>query len=251
MVTKDSQIFSLNSQITSLQNQVSSLQDERDNLISQVSTLNSQIILLQIWLESNKTLLTRTQTWLQGNITYYESQIATLNSQITTLQSEITSLNSIIAPLQAYVAAYKNLRDKVNQRWNNINIESFITPQDQTVRNIVYDITGGWSNTSDWNEFWKDVKAMYAWVVNNIEYRNDGLYPKLPDDPSGALAFWKEMWQFPNETLNLRQGDCEDMAILLCSMVRCYNGMKYPVECIIIESSTVGHVAVQIPVSGI
>jgi len=138
----------------------------------------------------------------------------------------------------------------VNERSGPANIESFITPQDRVIRDIVYAITGGWSNPSDFNEFWKDVKAMYNWVVENVEYRYDGLYPILPYDPSGKLYFWKDMWQFPNETLELRKGDCEDMAVLLCSMIRCYNGMKYWVECIIIESSKSAHVAVQIPVSG-
>ena len=275
---KNNTIASLNSQITEKDNTISSLNSQIVTKDSQISTLNSQISQLQIWLEGNitllnslkvekeklslwlegnKTLLVQTQTWLQGNITYYESQTATLNSQITYLQSEIasltaeiTSLNGIIATLQAYVDAYQNLRDKVNQRWNHINIEPFITPQDQAVRDIVYAVTGGWSNPSDWNEYWKDVKAMYDWIVNNVEYRSDGLYPMLPYDPSGDLDFWDEMWQFPNETISLKKGDCEDMAILLCSMIRCYCDMKYWVECIIIESSTSGHVAVQVPVSG-
>jgi len=240
---KDNTIASLNSQINSLNSEIASL-----NL--QIGNLTSQNSRLRMWLEGNKTLLTQTQIWLQGNITYYKSQIAALNSQITTLQSEISSLNGIIATLQAYVDAYQSLRDKVNQRWNHIDIGPFITPHDQAVRDIVYTITGGWSNPSDWNEYWKDVKAMYTWVVNNIEYRYDGLYPMLPYSPSGDLDFCNEMWQFPNETLSLKKGDCEDMAILLCSMIRCYNDMKYWVECIIIGSSTSGHVAVQIPVSG-
>ena len=221
---------------------------------SQISTLNSQIATLQGEITrlngTIATLQAQTQTWLQGNITYYESQIAALDSQIASLQSEIARLNGIIAALQAYVAAYENLRDKVNQRWDQVNVEPFITPQDQAVRDIVYAITGGWSNPSDWNEYWSDVKAMYTWVVSNIEYRSDGLYPMLPNDPSGDLHFCDEMWQFSNETLSLRKGDCEDMAILLCSMIRFYSGMKYPVECIIIESSTSGHMAVQIPVPG-
>jgi len=91
---------------------------------------------------------------------------------------------------------------------------------------------------------------MYDWVVDNVEYRSDGLYPMLPYNPSGDLDFWNEMWQFPNETLSLRKGDCEDMAILLCSMIRCYCDMKYQAECILIVSSTSGHAGVQLPVSG-
>jgi chaperonin cofactor prefoldin len=276
---KNNTIASLNSQITEKDNTISSLNSQIATKDSQISALNSQISQLQIWLEGNitllnslklekemlslwlegnKTLLAQTQTWLQGNITYYESQIAALNSQIDSLNSQITSLQDEIDSLraainttfQAYVDAYLNLRDKVNQRWNHINIQPFITPQDRAVRDIVYSITGGWSNQSDWNEYWKDVKAMYNWVVNNIEYRSDGLYPILPYDPSGDLDFWNEMWQFPNETLSLRKGDCEDMAILLCSMISCYGDMRYWVECIVIESSTEGHVAVQVPVSG-
>jgi cell division protein FtsB len=253
----NSQIATKDSQISALNSQISQLQIWLEGNTTLLNSLKLEKEKLSLWLEGNKTLLTQTQTWLQGNITYYESQIATLNSQITTLQSEIasltaeiTSLNGTIASLQAYVDAYQSLRDKVNQRWNQINIEPFITPQEQAVRDIVYSITGGWSNPSDWNEYWKDVKAMYNWVVNNIEYRYDGLYPILPYNPSGDLDFWNEMWQFPNETLSLRKGDCEDMAILLCSMISCYNDMKYWVECIIVESSTSGHVAVQIPVSG-
>jgi len=215
IATKDSQISTLNSQLGQLQVWL-------EGNTTLLNSLELEKEKLSLWLEGNKTLLAQTQTWLQGNITYYESQIA----------------------------AYENLRDKVNQRWNQVNVEPFITPQDQAVRDIVYAITGGWSDPSDWNEYWSDVKAMYTWVVSNIEYRSDGLYPMLPNDPFGDLHFWDEMWQFSNETLSLRKGDCEDMAILLCSMIRCYNDMKYPVECIIIENSTSGHMAVQIPVSG-
>jgi len=250
MREKDNIISSLNSQIATKDSQISQLQIWLQGNMTLLNSLELKKEKLSLWLEGNKTLLAQTQTWLQGNITYYESQIASLNSQIASLQGEITRLNGIVATLQAYVAAYENLRDKVNQRWDQVNVEPFITPQDQAIRDIVYAITGGWSNPSDWNEYWNDVKAMYTWVVDNIEYRYDGLYPMLPNDPSGDLHFFNEMWQFPNETLSLRKGDCEDMAILLCSMIRFYSGMKYPVECIIIVNSTLGHMAVQMPVPG-
>lgn len=149
-----------------------------------------------------------------------------------------------------YVSSYQKLRDLVNQRWDQNNVKPFITPTDSAVRDIVYQITGGWSNHSDWNEYWSGVKAMYDWVVNNVDYRYDGLTPMLPYDPSGNLQYCTDMWQFPNETLNIRKGDCEDQAILLCSMIRCYNNMSYNVECIFLNGATSGHAGVQIPVSG-
>jgi len=138
--------------------------------------------------------------------------------------------------LNTYKNFYNSLGDKVNQKWNQINVEQFITPRDKAVRDIVYTITSGWSDPSDWNEFWTDVLNMYYWVINNIKY--NGLYQKLPNNASEDLDFCNEMWQFPDETLMLRQGDCEDMAILLCSMIRCYSNTKCLAECIIIEFFT-------------
>ena len=132
----------------------------------------------------------------------------------------------INSSFQEYVNAYKSLRDRVNMRWDQSNVTAFITPSDPLVSSTVYSITGWWSNTSDWREYWRNVKALYDWVVENMEYRYDGLYPMLPDIPFGSLEFWNDMWQFPNETLKLGRGDCEDMAILLASMIRNYNGMR-------------------------
>jgi cell division protein FtsB len=266
--SKDSQIQALAEQNNRLQqwldgnlSELNTLKTQLTELQIQVTSLNQERNQLQMWLDGNKTLLNQTLIQLQENITYYYSQISSLNSQITdlqnqiaTLQNEINSLNMQMATLeieyQAYVSAYQSLRDTVNQRWNQINVEPFITPLDPAVENIVQSVTGGWSNSSDWNEYWNDVKAMYNWVVNNVEYRYDSLFPMLPDNPSEELCFWNEMWQFPNETLNLRKGDCEDMAILLCSMLRCYSNTQYIAEVILIVSSTAGHAAVQVPVSG-
>jgi len=264
---KDDIISSLNSQLQTLTNQKNQLQKWLEGNLTLLDTLIEERDKLSAWLDGNRTLLIKTQEWLQGNITYYNSQIDSLNAQIANLQSEVESLNvqieslnaqittleGQIATLQAlyqeYVNAYQKLREKINHRWNHANVEAFITPRDQAVRDIVYSITGGWSEPSDWSEFWSDIKAMYNWVVNNIEYRYDGLYPILPSDPSEELDFWDEMWQFPNETLALRKGDCEDQAILLCSMIRCYTNEQYDIEVILILSSTSGHAAVQTPFS--
>lgn len=121
-------------------------------------------------------------------------------------------------------------------------------PDDSSVEQIVTEITGGWSDPSNWDEFWDDVKAMYDWVVNHTEYRYDGLFPILPNELSGDAQYHDEMWQFPNETLSLGRGDCEDMAILLCSMILRYTGEEYWTECITLAGSNNGHMGVQIPV---
>lgn len=228
---KDSQISDLNSQISQKESTIKNLNNQ-DSIIAdlndEISDLNSQILTLK-------------------------SQIASLQTQNDDATSEITTLNSEMAHLQLaydnFVAAYQNLRDVINQRSIPSNISDFITPQDPEVTSMVYSITGGWSNISDWNEFWTDVKALYIWIRTNIEYRSDGVSPVLPFNPANIPYYQAEMWQFPNETLELEKGDCEDQAILLCSMIRCYTDTQFT-ECIWITSSSTAHVAVQIPLSG-
>lgn len=51
--------------------------------------------------------------------------------------------------------------------------------------------------------------ALRNWVGDNVQYESDELV-------HGAL----EYWQFGRETVNLKTGDCEDFAILLCSLLR-------------------------------
>lgn len=75
--------------------------------------------------------------------------------------------------------------------------------------------------------------AAYRWIRSNIRYP-PGPAP-VADwhyQESFALRFsWprpvpmfrrssRDFWQFPAETLALRTGDCEDQAILLCSLLR-------------------------------
>jgi predicted transglutaminase-like cysteine proteinase len=55
----------------------------------------------------------------------------------------------------------------------------------------------------------KDWIALRNWVGNNIQYKHD-------EDVYGV----SEYWQFGKETVSLKTGDCEDFAILLCSLLR-------------------------------
>ena len=130
------------------------------------------------------------------------------------------------------------------------NTRLFITPEEPEVVSLTYNITGKMANTTDPNSYWNDIKSMYDWVNDNIEYREDGLYPILPENPGDELEHTDQMAQFPNETLSFRSGDCEDIAILLTSMVRAYFDSQFTVECIWITGETAGHVAVQIPFAG-
>ncbi len=147
----------------------------------------------------------------------------------------------------SYKTAYRQLVSAVNLHvvHPSENETLLITPEDLAVKNKVEEITGGWSDPTDWAEYWQEVKMMYDWVVSHIEYRYDSLYPILPEDPTQPVTQFDEMWQFPNQTLDLRKGDCDDMAILLASMIYSYSNMEHWVECITITQ----HIAVYIPVA--
>jgi len=87
------------------------------------------------------------------------------------------------------------------------------------------------------SDLWDSLGAMYRWVVLNIRYQTE---------PAG-----QDYWQTPTETLSNGTGDCEDFAILLCSLVLAYNS-SVPAECVVIGSPVqvaglAGHVAVAIP----
>lgn len=80
---------------------------------------------------------------------------------------------------------------------------SFVTPNDSGVVALKDKILRDkLPVTLDW-------MALRDWVGNNIQYKTD-------DEVHGVSEFW----QFSNETMQLKTGDCEDFSILLCSLLR-------------------------------
>ena len=95
----------------------------------------------------------------------------------------------------------------------------------------VLDRTGEvWDFQFDHNITAENLWEAYSWVVNNVVYKEDveGNY-----------------WQSPEETYNLRTGDCEDLSImfmyLACSCIGCK-----PELCIVNTLGMQGHAVVKI-----
>jgi transglutaminase-like putative cysteine protease len=95
------------------------------------------------------------------------------------------------------------LNDDVSRVFSENPCCSFVKPNDQNVVELKNRILADKTPvTANW-------MAFRDWIGNNIEYTSD--YEAHGEE---------EYWQFPNETIQLETGDCEDFFLLLCSLLR-------------------------------
>lgn len=149
-----------------------------------------------------------------------------------------------------YKYYYRILKEQTDARLMQGPLYRFITPEDPAVMNITLQVAGELNRSSTAGLDWPKIKAIYDWVNNNIEYADDGLYPQLPSNleniKENKLSHTDQTAQYPNETLSRRKGDCEDIAVLLVSMIRAFISVQ--AECIWITGANAGHVAVVVPI---
>jgi len=92
-------------------------------------------------------------------------------------------------------------------QYNESDIKSHLTPECQLVKDCLKDILGDppYEPSTDGFGLIRD------WVAYNIDYVSD-------EEKWGVTDYW----QTSEETLSSRTGDCEDFAILLCTLLRAY-----------------------------
>ena len=102
---------------------------------------------------------------------------------------------------------------------------SFIEPDDKYVRQIASEIKDIGNND-------EERASMALSFVQSLDYhRDEQLYGQV------------EFWAYPVETLYLHGGDCEDLAVLLCSIL-----LAMDIECILLDYE--GHISVGAYVGG-
>ena len=216
---------------------------ELDNTLAELDNTKTQLVDTEHQLDTTKVQLVDTETQL--STTKAQLDVTKTQLDMTATQLEIEKNKS-----SKMINQYDSLKRQMDVRVGDTpeDRQSFITPSDSLVSAKVLEVTGGYSG--DVSDYWRDCERLYRWVVSNISYSYDSYMPILPESISGGLIWQQDYWRMPEETLEDETGDCEDMAVLLASMLRSYNEGEYRIWVLIIRSEESGHAAVAFPVQG-
>jgi len=237
-------------QLSVTKNRLVDTEVKLSNTVIELDNTKTQLVDTEHQLDTTKVQLVDTETQLSTTKAQLVDTEAQLDVTKTQLDMTTTQLETEKSKSSQMLNQYASLKRQVNVRLGDTpeDRQSFITPSDSSVSAKVLEVTGGYSE--DINEYWRDCERLYRWVVSNISYSYDSYMPVLPETISGDLVWQQDYWRMPEETLEDETGDCEDMAVLLASMLRSYNEGEYRIWVLIIRSEESGHAAVAFPVQG-
>jgi len=135
--------------------------------------------------------------------------------------------------LKAYRDKYFQIEEFINLRTPlaKENLADLIVVNDK-IKNTIIDLYSG--------NFKNDIFALTKWVHTNIKYVNDPPYPRIF---AGNISFVNDVWQSSIETLQLRQGDCEDLAALLAAFIKSVYPTSEVYVIVVGSSESFGHAA--------
>lgn len=216
---------------------------------AQLANTVSKLANTEFQLDNTKVILADTEAQLETTavqLSTTQAQLQKTAGQLTTVETKLeTSKDKQIQMLNQY----SDMREQINIRaGQGQDIQKFITPDNSLVSAKVQEVAGNYSQ--DISELWRDYKRMYHWVVSNVTYSYDSQIPVIPEVMGDSLVWEKDYWRMPEETLEDEVGDCEDMAVLLVSMMLSYNNEGFAVWALGIANESAGHLAVAFPVQG-
>lgn len=163
---------------------------------------------------------------------------------------QLSLLKNMAIQQEQIINRYADLRSQISVRAGvSQSAYSFITPDDPTISAKVQEITKGYPEKALWREYGQ----IFRWIALNIQYSSDSPLPLLPETVQETLEWERDFWRLPTETLEDKAGDCEDVSLLLTSMLLNFNQRKYPVWIVGVrnyETEPKAHIAVLIPNAG-
>ena len=141
---------------------------------------------------------------LENTLFYYNQEKSNLQDKIKIMETRIEVEKEDIIDLQTKISqrdqSVSDLKEQINtyEKLIKYDMTVFITPDSDDIKSFA-----NYINTND-------PVQIYKFVRDEIKYVEDYL----------TYDYRFEYWQFPEETLRLRTGDCEDQAILLCTLFR-------------------------------
>ncbi len=145
--------------------------------------------------------------WGDGNVSWTSSAIASHSwadsgIYIVRMRVRCNEVLSDLSPAKIVMIGSAIIsRSPLN---NPEQVRRYITPDTAEMKAAVKVIF-----SSPWKKHYNDFDALREWVATRISYKRDY-------DEHGIADYW----QFPVETLERGTGDCEDIAVLLCSLLR-------------------------------
>ena len=250
------QLFAVSTQLVTTEGQLNITETELDVAREELGATKTHLAAIEVGLrnalvklQTAEVQLTSTKNQLEKTeslLSVAEKQLEETESQLSAVATQLeTKKNEQLQML----SQYSSLSEQVNLRFGQgEDSQSFVTPDNALVSTEAREIAGEYSQ--DINEFWSDYMRLYRWVVNNVEYSHDSYLPFLPVTMGGDLIWRSECWRMPAETLKDGVGDCEDMAVLLASLMLSYNNERFTVWALEINNGATAHLAVAFPVAG-
>ena len=255
-------IFQLHRDYEALSLDYSKLRDDYEALSSRFSNLSAEYERLS----SQHSLLREDYSKLRDEYSSLEkrysslvneyssllSRYADLESRCNLLVDACSKLNETVAYVIRVVNSFGLLRDAMPRVLNS-----------DAVRATISAVLGAGVSISD---FWGSMQRIYNYVVSNVKYVHDVEMPvwyvsstiRLNGQTYVHEVRYHNVWSYvqnPELTLRIGQGDCEDQAILVYAMAKCYMrevcGVDYALYLMYVEFHGGGaHMAVLLPVQG-
>ena len=243
---------------TSAHNEVNKVKTQLETKQEELTSVQGELADVQSELDSKDADLAQAQQNLTGN----QADLDNMAEELTATESELTqtkydlpdanrNLDTATLKNTQMADAYDALSHEINLKTGkDEDAELYVTPEDPDVVAQAQDIVGEFPTNV--NQRWRGFQRLYEWVVNNIDYSSDTPIPLLPPtlDSNDTIQWFAEYWKMPTETMADGNGDCEDMANLLASLILSYNNQANAVWLIEIHNEDSGHVAVAMPVTG-